>query len=783
MRAVYKRELASCFRHIRAYIVIALSTVMSAIVLSANNLTYTLESIGSVVSFMSLVAVLTVPVVAAGCLRASGKRGASPDEAYAALPLRSRDVAAGKYLAALTVLAISDIALLFCPILSGLFGEVDHLASYTAIFGYALLQAAWLAVCVFIFKAVKKRVIAYAVAYGAIALAVVVSAFIPYFPQSAVASFVALCVLAALLGALAGAVTRRVYVGVALGAVCVVAAIISYFTVPERFAGLFERTVCAVLPIDRFNPFTDGIFDLSGVIYFISLTAAFLWLFVRLFKTERETREDRPCMDIKKPASAAAALVLCIALVAVNVAAWVAPRRFTALDATISNKASVSDEAKEYLSGIDKDVTFYLLEPVSSDISNAVATQIYRLYLDRLIATNDRFELVEVRYGGDPPFYEERGISHEAVAPNSLIIECGDRMEYVNYYSLLMYSNTELSSSPMTISEYQYMQQLFSSNEQYAEYLYSLVTNTTVYNYADMSICSVVEYVTADIIPTNYYLTGHGEPSSTEVTSPFYQWGLPTLDTTATSEIPKDAASILINMPATDISESEAKAFLDYLSCGGQLTFVTAEANLDMPNLCSVLSAYGMSVQTRGAVNEPAATEDGEAAEQGSTEFAPTVNFNNDIFGELDGTGSFAPAVKNANAITVNTDGLNAPTVSPLLSSSAKSYIGDDPSKCASYTLACAVETSDGAKVVWFTGGEAFNREDTASLSALAYALTWVTLEYESETSALPPTLYRQPTVPIVSGGATFITVALCVAAAATAAFGVVNIYRRKKAK
>jgi ABC-2 type transport system permease protein len=352
-------------------------------------------------------------------------------------------------------------------------------------------------------------------------------------------------------------------------------------------------------------------------------------------------------------------------------------------------------------------------------------------------------------------------------------------MEYVSFYSLLYYSNSDMGSTRMSLSEYMYAVQLYSSSEQYAQYLYSLLYNTTVYNYADLSICSVVEYVTADIIPNNYYLTGHGEPSTDSLTSAFYEWGLPSLDTTK-EEIPEDAASILINMPSEDITESERDILLEYLEGGGQLTFVTNEKNLDMPNLCAILEAYGMAVENKAFVNEPLG--EGED-ERETTQIYPNVDFKNEIFGSISSTASIEPVVKNANAISMNENAKGDLLIYPLLTTSDGAYLGDNAEAKASYTVACAAETGDGARVVWFTGGESYNEAASIGANLVAYGLTWVTLEYTSAVSELPPALYAQPTTIVSSGGATLITVLLCLIAIGVAVYGVTVIYKRKKLK
>ena len=776
MRAVLKREFSSAFHRIYAYVAIALSLLISAVVFSANNLTYSTESIGGVVSFMSFVTLLIIPVIAASVV--PSEKYATRDKAYDALPLTARGVALGKFFAALLITLISDAFLIFFPFLSGFFGAADHLISYTAILGYVLFQAAWLALCLFIFKSVKKRWAAYVTVYGVAFGMMLVSVFIFFVPLNSLTSVVCLGILAAAVGTVAGVCVKRVWVGVAVFAPLAVVDVLLYVINPNAFAGLFERVVCQLSPIDRFNPFIYGIFDVSGVIYYLSLALAFVWLFARLYSLDHEKREAKPSLSLKKITSAGVALLLVVTLGCVNVAALAVPNRFKKLDASLADKASLSDDAKNYLASVDKDVTFYLLEPTSRDMDYTVSAETYSLYIDRVVGANERFSLVEVYYEQTPEFYEEKGIIYENVVPNSLVIECGERYNYVSYYSFLYYSNADMGATKMSLSEYLYALQLYSSNEQYAQYLYSLMYNTTVYSYADLSICQVVEYVVADIIPNNYYMTGHGEPDTEKVSSPFHQWGLELLD--VSDGIPEDAASIFINMPSEDITESERDILLEYLEGGGQLTFVTNEKNLDMPNLCAILEAYGMTVENNAFVNEPLGEGD---EERETTQIYPNVDFKNEIFGSINSTASIEPVVKNANAISMNEDAKGDLLIYPLLRTSEESYLGDNAEAKASYTVACAAETGDGARVVWFTGGESYNEAASIGANLVAYGLTWVTLEYTSAVSELPPVLYAQPTTIVSSGGATLITVLLCLIAIGVAVYGVTVIYKRKKLK
>ena len=710
MKAVFKRELSLLCHRIYVYAYVAISWLATALSLSSNNLTYASENVGALVSSMSLIALVTAPIAAA-CVLPCGRREGI-DDLYLQLPVKPSGIPAGKYLAALTTVLVSDAVLLVSPLIAGFFGQVDHLASYTALLGYVLMQTAWLSVCLFVFKAIKHRAISWVVAYGTVAVTVGLSVAILYMPTSL-----------------------------------------------EPLA----RVIRALLPTERLTAFTMGILDLGGVLYFAAVTVLFTCLFFTKYTAGRKK------FGAKRIIVLAVAAILCI----FSVASVFLPKRAVSFDATLAGKATPSDEALEFFGKLDKKVAIYLLEPAPEDSDYGIKTRIYNLYLDKLVSASPNVTLKNVYYDKTPEFYDSHGISPESVVPNSLVVECGDRTRYVSFYSLLYYSNKNMGIDKMSLSEYTYAIQVYSSNEQYANYLYSLAYDTSVYSYVDAVICGAVEYVTADVIPQNYYLTGHGEPSADKATSVLSEWKLPSLDI-GERGVPADAASILVNTPTEDISEAEKNSLMEYLSGGGQLTFITDEKTLDMPNIMSILDAYGMSVQNREFVKQPLS----EGEERELTELSLEADCNNDILGEL---GEIEPTVSCAHAITMRDGAKEGLLTYPLLTTSDKCYVGEDTTATAGYTVACAAETPDGARLVWFTGGSSVSKAENPTVRVLGYALVWVTLEYTSHTSDLAPTLYSPPMTQISSFASDVIILTVCLSAIAVIAYGAIKIYRRKR--
>ncbi len=720
MISVFKNEFFSLFRRMYAYITVSLTILLAGIVFTAYNLTYTSENILSVLSSMSVVVALVIPVIAVSVY--PNRKRVNTDEIYDFMPLTSWHIVLGKYLAAFAVVMIPNILIAMFPAISGMFGIADHKASFAALLGFVLFQAAWLAICMFIASAAKSRTRAYIWCYALAVIwyfSTVLSAFIP---------------------------KKSIFV-------------------------YFEDIITSISLFSQLYKFTSGIFSLKGIVFYAVLTIAFVFFAWREHEKKYVPVSKTRAMNFKSAVSLLTAIVIAVSAFAVPLAVAAVPVEYMEFDTTQAGKNSVSNKAREFLQTVDKDVTIYILE--STGLSD------YELYLNKLAACNKKISLKKIYYSDNAEFYSDKGINTESISANSLVVECGENIYYVSYYNMFYYSNATLGASKMSYTEYRYYYSLFSSSEQYASYLETLVYDTVMYFDADKQICQYIEYATADIIPQNYYLVGHGEASIENSSHPYYGLGIKDLDISGGS-IPEDAASIFINKPTSDINDIERDLLIKYLEGGGQLTFVTTEANLHMENLCSVLAKYGMSAQ--GIVKENIESEDSDGETTAETNFSPTVHTDNDILYYVQ-SSSFAPTVNNANAITVDEDMVKSKYLTDikLMSSSDKAFIGDDSTKTATYTVACAVEAPSGARLVWFTG-DTYDDVNNDAAMAVMYALGWVTLVFESNTDNLPAVLYAEPVTPITSGGARLLTIAMIVLPLAICAAGVITFYKRKKA-
>ncbi len=721
MRAVFKNEFSSLFHKIYAYVYVSIMLFVSAILFSFYNLSYANENILSVISALSLVAVLLIPIIAISVY--PNKKRVNTDMLYDNVPLTSAHIVFGKYFAALAVLMLPNVLLMLFPMIAGMFGPVDHMVCYSAFVGLVLFEAALLAVIMFVAAKSRSKLRAYIWSYAIIVI---------WYLSSPLSTFI-----------------------------------------PNKSVFIYLKNIISAVSIfDNFSIFISGIFSLSALLFYVGICVAFLFLSWREYEKAYTKPHVCKSLNFKSAVSLLTAITITACSLILPLSAQLLPEKYTELDATGVKKNTVSDEAERFLSTLDDSVTIYLLES-----TGAVD---YELYLQSLADTNKNITFTKIYYENTPEFYDEKGISIDSISANSLIIQSGDIWEYLSYYNLFYYSNSTLGMNNISVSDYNYYSTMFSQNSQYAEYYQALVYDTVMYFDADNIICTYIEYITTDIIPTNYYLIGHGETNINGSLSPYYDMGLTELSI-AEAEIPQDAASIFINKPTSDINDVEKQKLIDYLGRGGQLTFITNEANLDMPNLCAVLAEYGMSAQ-KGFVQ--LSTTNSETSETtSSAKFSANINTDNDVLYYMDTVGIVAVEVNNSNAIKIDTDkeAQMKLTKIPMLTTTDKAFIGDDSSTVGTYNVACAIEAPNGAKIAWFTG-DGYNSITDKSAMLVMCALGWVTLEYESNISNIPAVQYTQPITPITSGGVKLLLFVMLALPIVVLGYGMIMFYKRKKA-
>lgn len=516
MLAVYRRELKSVFHSMIGWIFIAAIMFFISLYFSIYNLGQGYPYVAIVLSSICFVAILAIPILTMRIMTEDKRM--STDRLLYTAPVKSISIIMGKFLAMLTVFAIPMVYACFLPIFLSLYGDVPFLETYIGILGFFVFGAACIAIGLFVSSITENQIVA------------------------AVLGFVFL-----FLGYMMSGITGFM----------------------STDGNLLTRILDCYSFYERIQTFFDGVADIPSFVYFITLTAVFLFF---TYEALQKKRFSVSTGRVSRSAFSTGLIVVVIAAaVLINYAVSLLPENIKTLDVTNEGLYGISDTTRDYLDQLDEDIRIYVVS------SEEGTDTIVKRMLDNYEAQSKR---ISVEYK-DPSLYPEFTSQYgESVSSGSIIVESDKRFKVIPSADLF----------EMEIDYTTYQQQV------------------TGYD-GEGRLTSAIAYVISDDMPKLYQICGHGELAlSGEIQTSIEKENieLSSLNLMDCVTIPDDAAGIIITAPTHDFSEDDAAKIKEFLSNGGKAIVITSWTEEGTPNLLDVFKEYGVTL-TDGVVVDPAA--------------------------------------------------------------------------------------------------------------------------------------------------------------------------------
>lgn len=285
MIAVFKHEMRSYFHSLTAYVFGAFLLAFVGIGAMLYNIQAAVSNFEYVLSFGSLVFVVIVPVLTMRVI--AEERRQKTDQLLYSLPITTLQVIVGKYLALLAIYLIPLAIISIYPLIFAQFGEVYLLTSYGSIFAFFLMGAALIAVGMFISSLTDNQGLAAGIGIAVILFNYYSVSLSEYVSSTAAGSVIALLVLILALGAVIRYLTRNENLASGICLVLLAAVLLLYFVDSTAFEGLLPNIMTQLSLFERFNVFVNGMFDMTAVVYYLSVIAFFLFLSVQSLEKRR----------------------------------------------------------------------------------------------------------------------------------------------------------------------------------------------------------------------------------------------------------------------------------------------------------------------------------------------------------------------------------------------------------------------------------------------------------------------------------------------------------------
>ena len=113
------------------------------------------------------------------------------------------------------------------------------------------------------------------------------SSLADYVSSTSLGSLIGIIILILLLGLLIRYLTKSSILGYSTAGILLIASVVLYLVDSEKLEGLLPSLFEKISLFDRFKVFVNGVFDMTAIVYYISVCAFFLFLCVQSLEKRR----------------------------------------------------------------------------------------------------------------------------------------------------------------------------------------------------------------------------------------------------------------------------------------------------------------------------------------------------------------------------------------------------------------------------------------------------------------------------------------------------------------
>ncbi len=285
MIAVYRREVGSYFKGVLGYLLGAFLLVFAGIYCMVYNLSGYYSNFEYVLSAIGFIYLIAVPIISMRSVAEEKKQ--KTDQLLYSLPISLGSVVMGKYLAMLTVLALPTGIMALYPLILSQFGAVAYGTAYGALLAFFLMGGCLLSIGLFISSITDSQVAAAVITLLTMMLLYFMSSLASWVSTDGAASLNALMLLAVVAAVIFYIMSKNAIVSVIVGAALIGGLQLWYHLDSSTFSGLFASMMTAISVFDRFDTFTNGVFDVTAIVYYLSIIGVMIFLTTQAMEKRR----------------------------------------------------------------------------------------------------------------------------------------------------------------------------------------------------------------------------------------------------------------------------------------------------------------------------------------------------------------------------------------------------------------------------------------------------------------------------------------------------------------
>ena len=285
MIAIYKRDLKGFFTGMMGYVLLAFFLAVGGLYFTVMNLMSGYPDLSYTLYNNLFVLLLLVPLLTMRSF--AEERRARTDQLLLTSPVPLWRIVLGKYLAVLSVFGMAVLVFALYPLIMSRGGAVSYRQSYAALLAFFLLGAACIAIGVFLSSLNENQIVAAVCSFFVLLLAYLMPSIQTLFTVGSALAMGVFLVLAVLGAAYAGWHSRSWGLGLGVFTVCCAAILVLFWLRSAALTSAFSSLLGALCLFSLFEKFVSGLFNLSAVVYYLSVTALFLFFTCQTLEKRR----------------------------------------------------------------------------------------------------------------------------------------------------------------------------------------------------------------------------------------------------------------------------------------------------------------------------------------------------------------------------------------------------------------------------------------------------------------------------------------------------------------
>ncbi len=285
MSAIFKREFKSYFTNM-------LGAIFAAVLLAVVGIYMTLYNFdggypnfeyvlgGILFTFIVLVPILTMRTIAED-------RRIKTEQLLMSLPVSSTQIVLGKYFALLCFFLIPCGIIALYPLILSMYGQIFWATTYSTLLAFILLSAALLAIGLYISSLTENQIVAAIISVFVMLIAYMANTLAGMITDSDTVSYIGFIIISLIAAVIVQIRLKNTVVTAIVALVSVAALTVIKIWNPTLLAGTLTASIRWLSLFGRIDTFIYGMFDVTSIVYYISVAVLFVFLTVQSIDRKR----------------------------------------------------------------------------------------------------------------------------------------------------------------------------------------------------------------------------------------------------------------------------------------------------------------------------------------------------------------------------------------------------------------------------------------------------------------------------------------------------------------